>query len=221
MRSVWTRRCAARPCARISSNKPGRYFLSAEARELLLEAREPAAAVEQLLLAAGPGRVRLGIDVEAQRVAFLAPGGAGGEFGAVGHHHLDGVVVRMQVGFHGGSSCASCTRVQVDRKSRLYNAAGPTKQGISLTLAVPGGTRATGCSDRSAQLRTCCHTHIPCCSIAARRKPRSPVLRARRVWGNPLRHGRAEGADFEKQPIATCARGALSRRLWSGFGQSS
>jgi hypothetical protein len=57
--------------------------------------------IEELLLAAGPGRVRLGIDIEAQRVAFLAPGGAGGEFSTVGHHHLDGVIVRMQVRFHG------------------------------------------------------------------------------------------------------------------------
>jgi hypothetical protein len=56
-------------------------FLGADARELLLEARKPAAAIEQLLLAAGPGRVRLGINIEAQRVAFLAPGRTGGEFG--------------------------------------------------------------------------------------------------------------------------------------------
>src|SRR6266446_10366017 len=80
---------------------PSRLFLEADSRKLLLEPRQPPAAVEKLLLAAGPGRVRLGIDIEAQRVAFLAPGGAGGEFGAVGHHHLDGVIVGMGAGFHG------------------------------------------------------------------------------------------------------------------------
>src|ERR1700741_3775904 len=48
--------------------------------------------------------MRLRVDVEVQRVAFLAPGAAGGEFGAVGHQDLDGVVVRMQVCFHRRSS---------------------------------------------------------------------------------------------------------------------
>src|SRR5262249_17429109 len=61
----------------------------------------------QLLLTAGPSRMRLRVDVEVQRVALLAPRAAGGELGAVGHHHLDGVIVRMQVGFHGRSSCAA------------------------------------------------------------------------------------------------------------------
>src|ERR1700675_1019904 len=72
-----------------------------EARELLVEARQAAAAVKQVLLAAGPGRVRFRVDVEMQRIARLAPGGPGGEFGAVGHDHFDGVVVGMAVGFHG------------------------------------------------------------------------------------------------------------------------
>src|SRR5262249_61730550 len=63
--------CFRRPCAGL--------LLEAEAGELLLEAREPAAAVDQLLGAAGPGRVRLGVDVEVQRIARLAPGRAGGE----------------------------------------------------------------------------------------------------------------------------------------------
>src|SRR5262245_34525815 len=68
-------------------------FLDAdEARKLLLEAGQPAAAVEQLLLTAGPGRVRLGVDIKVQHVARLAPCGAGGELGAVGHDDLDGVI---------------------------------------------------------------------------------------------------------------------------------
>src|SRR5215831_18122889 len=68
--------------------RPAGALLLEEARILLLEAREPAAAVDQLLLAAGPSRVRFRIDVEMQRIARLAPGRAGGEFGAVGHHDL-------------------------------------------------------------------------------------------------------------------------------------
>src|SRR6202008_390059 len=45
--------------------------------ELLLEARDAAATIHDLLGAAGPGRVRFGVDVEVQLVAGLAPGGTG------------------------------------------------------------------------------------------------------------------------------------------------
>src|SRR5262245_4548001 len=76
-------------------------LLEPDAGKLLLEPREPPAAIHQLLLTAGPSRMRLRVNIEVHGVAFLAPGAAGGEFGAVGHHHLDGVIVRMQVGFHG------------------------------------------------------------------------------------------------------------------------
>jgi len=51
-------------------------FLEPDARELLLEPREPPAAIHQLLLTAGPGRMRLGVNVEVHGVAFLAPGTA-------------------------------------------------------------------------------------------------------------------------------------------------
>src|ERR1700720_2322018 len=81
-----------------------------EAGELLVEARQAAAAVEQVLLAAGPGRVRFRVDIEMQRIAWLAPGGPGGEFGAVGHDHFDGVVVGMGVGLHGVGTGLSVLR---------------------------------------------------------------------------------------------------------------
>src|SRR5262249_53154480 len=77
------------------------FLLEAEPSELLLETRKPAAAVDQLLLTAGPGRVGLGVDVEAQRVTRLAAGRAGGELGTIGHDDLDGVVLGMGVGLHG------------------------------------------------------------------------------------------------------------------------
>src|SRR5262245_1528143 len=48
--------------------------------------------------------MRLGIDVEIERVAFLAPGRAGLEFAAVSHDHIDHVVFRMNVLFHGVNS---------------------------------------------------------------------------------------------------------------------
>src|SRR5215468_9383769 len=76
------------------------FLLEAEAGELLFEAGHAPGAIHDLLLTAGPGRMRLRIDVEAQRVALLAPGGAGGELGSVGHDDLDGVVVGVGVGLH-------------------------------------------------------------------------------------------------------------------------
>src|SRR5262245_9742077 len=76
-------------------------LLKPEAGELLLEAGDPPGAIHDLLLAAGPGRVRLRVDVETQNVTLLAPGGPGGELGSVRHDHLDGVVVGVSIGFHG------------------------------------------------------------------------------------------------------------------------
>src|SRR5690349_317929 len=72
----------------------------AEALVALLELRQAAAAVKQRLLAAGPGRMRGRVDVEAQRVAFGTPGRAGLVFSAVGHDDLDRMVVGMGIGFH-------------------------------------------------------------------------------------------------------------------------
>ena len=49
-----------------------RLFL--EEAELLIEAADAAATVNQVLVAAGPGRMSGGIDVQLKGVAFLAPG---------------------------------------------------------------------------------------------------------------------------------------------------
>src|SRR5579864_4655719 len=60
---------------------PEALLLGAERQsgEARVEAREAAAAVEQLLRAAGPGRVRVGIDVEVEGRSFRAIGRAGVE----------------------------------------------------------------------------------------------------------------------------------------------
>src|SRR3954471_16635501 len=94
-----------------------------KAGELLLEPRQARTAVKQLLLAAGPGRVRLRVDVEIHDIALLAPGRAGDEFGAVGHHNLDAVIVRMNLGFHRPVP-GRCTRAQLHWIWRLYTAGG-------------------------------------------------------------------------------------------------
>src|SRR3984893_19179788 len=71
-----------------------------EARELLLEPRHAAAAIEQLLGAAGPGRVRLGVDIEVQLVAGLAPGRARLVLGAIGHDDGNCMIIVVNFGFH-------------------------------------------------------------------------------------------------------------------------
>src|SRR5690606_36565458 len=73
----------------------------------VLELRQPAAAVEQVLLAASPGRMRARVDVEVQRVAGRAVGRARLVAGAVGHYHRDRVVVGMDLVFHRSRPLAS------------------------------------------------------------------------------------------------------------------
>src|SRR5437763_6427006 len=85
-----------------AKTQPGGLFLQ-KTGEFLLKARQPAATIDQMLLAAGPGRMRFRIDVEPHGVPGLPPCAAGLEFAAVGHHHLDGVIVRMDVALHGSS----------------------------------------------------------------------------------------------------------------------
>src|SRR5260221_8096242 len=71
----------------------------AGAAEAILEALHAAAAIEALAHAS-PSRVGLGIDVEAQARAFLAPGRPRLERRAVRHHHVDLVVVWVNLLFH-------------------------------------------------------------------------------------------------------------------------
>ena len=71
-----------------------------ETTEALVEARDLAAGVEQSAAAAGPCRVRGRVDLERQRVAFLAPRRAGLVGRAVGHLDGDEVIVGVSPGFH-------------------------------------------------------------------------------------------------------------------------
>jgi len=82
-----------------------------KAGELFLETRHAAATVDELLLTAGPCRMRFRVNVEMQNITLFAPGGAGGEFAAVSHHHFDGVVARMDILFHRQFPGASDARI--------------------------------------------------------------------------------------------------------------
>src|SRR5262245_28426852 len=65
-----------------------------------------------MAVAARPGRMRLGIDVERELVALLAVGRVGLELGAIRHHHLDHVVIGVEVVllFHGPLGSLSVAR---------------------------------------------------------------------------------------------------------------
>src|SRR5262245_13535276 len=62
-----------------------------------------------MTIAAGPGRMGLGVDVERERVALLAVGRIGLELGAVRHYHLDAMIVGVEILelLHGNLSPAS------------------------------------------------------------------------------------------------------------------
>ena len=93
----------------------------------LLNFGELAAGVHQPVHA-GPGRVRLRIDVEPQRVARLAIGRARLEGRAVGHHHVDLVVVRMDFFLHGLLAAPL-------RGRQAYSGADPPVQGSRNPMA--------------------------------------------------------------------------------------
>src|SRR5436853_7873338 len=82
---------------------PSQYLLAllrAEILEAAIEAGELSAGIEQAVLAAGPGRVRFRVDIEAQRVAFLAVGRARLVARPIGHHDRDLVIIRVNAILH-------------------------------------------------------------------------------------------------------------------------
>src|SRR3546814_1427421 len=81
--------------------------LEGQPAETLVELRDLAALVEQTSLAAGPGRMRGGVDFERHHVALAAPGRARLIFGAIGHLDRDHVVIGVNVFFHLYRSCAA------------------------------------------------------------------------------------------------------------------
>lgn len=86
-----------------------------EAFELSLELADASAAVHDLLVASGPGRMRLRIDVELQLLPFLPIGGKGLKLRAVGHHNRNLVIIGVNIFFHSVSlSCADVRLVFCD-----------------------------------------------------------------------------------------------------------
>src|SRR5690554_194452 len=78
-----------------------------EAGVLVLELRHAASGVHQAGAATGPGGVDGRIDVERERVSFLAPGRFHLHHGAIGHLDIDDVVIGMDVCFHRSGPYAS------------------------------------------------------------------------------------------------------------------
>ena len=72
----------------------------ANAGKALVELRDLAARVDNALHA-GPGRVRLRINIQADGIARLAVAGTGLELGPVGHDDIDLMISGMDIGLHG------------------------------------------------------------------------------------------------------------------------
>src|SRR5690242_5277252 len=79
-------------------------LLDTESGELLVELGDLPAGVQNTLHA-GPRRVGLRVNVQAQRVARLAHAGTGLELRSVGHDDGDLVVIGMDAGLHGMLPC--------------------------------------------------------------------------------------------------------------------
>ena len=75
-------------------------LLAAEALEAAIELLD-LSALANLQSTTSPGRVRFWINVERERIAFGTHGGAGLEGRTVGHHHIDLMVIRVDILFHG------------------------------------------------------------------------------------------------------------------------
>src|SRR3546814_13725689 len=71
-----------------------------ESAKTFVETGHLTTSIQQTLIAAGPGRMRGGINIQCHRVAFLAPGGASLERRAIGHLDRDEVIIGMRVLFH-------------------------------------------------------------------------------------------------------------------------
>ena len=79
----------------------GLIRFEAEAAETLVKAGN-LTILRNTLRAAGPCWVRFWINVQCHRVAFLAPRGAGLEFGPIGHFNRNHVVIGVDIFFHEG-----------------------------------------------------------------------------------------------------------------------
>src|SRR5260221_5848065 len=100
-----------------------------ESGELLVEAGEPAAAVQQLLLAGGPGRVGAGVDVESDLLARRAIGGARLVSGAVVQLNFDKVIIGMDALFHDANlSWRSAYSDRRWKRGLIREALGPRKR---------------------------------------------------------------------------------------------
>ena len=74
--------------------------LLCEEAELLLKARNAAAAINDRALTTGPCGVRLWIDVQIHGVASVAIGRACHKLCAIRHHNGDGVIIGVDICFH-------------------------------------------------------------------------------------------------------------------------
>src|SRR5690606_35277820 len=152
-------------------------LLERQAAETLVELSDAAALID-LALTARPSRVAGGVDVQRHRVAFAAPGGARFEHGAVGHLHLDRVVVGMNIGLHGSSP----SWARPVPTGQLCRESGALKRGAPLWQAWGCGNLARQASGGSATIAVKLTSQGTLPSTLAR--PRNLHTRAR-FWTRP------------------------------------
>ena len=99
----------------------------ANASEALVELSNLAARINDALLA-GPGRVRLRVNVQADGIARLAVAGTGLVLGPVGHDDVDLMISGMDIGLHG--ACSQKWAADADRPpgSGRYRGSAPPAQ---------------------------------------------------------------------------------------------
>ena len=99
----------------------------ANASEALVELRNLAARIDDALLA-GPGRVRLRVNVQTDGITRLAVAGTSLVLGPVGHDDVDLMISGMDVGLHG--TCSQKWAADADRPpgSGRYRGSAPQTQ---------------------------------------------------------------------------------------------
>src|ERR1700733_7338650 len=111
--AIRRRSIISRSDLKVREFRSGVVLLETEALEALVEARQLATGVENTAGAAGPRRMGPRVDVEANRVAFLAVGATGLEAAPIGQHHVNGVIVGMDFFLHGRALFSKPRRIRV------------------------------------------------------------------------------------------------------------
>src|SRR5690348_12712718 len=192
----------------------GRGLLfNAQALEALVESGELAARIEQLLLAASPGRMRARIDFEMERVARFAVGRPGLVGRAVGHDDRDLVIIRVDSVFHGYRS----------REARFIAAAPDSCNRFAVNVR----SASARCADSAHNPHRYCRSRLAC--IGRNPPPRADWAGCPDRSGTAPPTGRAPTTVPNSTGTRRCGsavrrcvhRSRAPSRYWSGFRRTA